>query len=156
LPPPCSGWIDSRKPFAAARLHGDDTTVPVLAKGKTDTGRLWTYVRDDRPFGGADPPAVFPAIAEATIPWGTLPVGTGFCRPTPMAAPEARGHPGSRLLGPQQAQSIRAGRYRSGGTQEGARREAQSGKRKILTARCSVFEQRRKKFALTNQRVTMD
>jgi transposase len=43
--------------FAAARLHGDDTTVPVLAKGKTDTGRLWTYVRDDRPFGGADPPA---------------------------------------------------------------------------------------------------
>jgi transposase len=43
--------------LAAARLHGDDTTVPVLAKGKTDTGRLWTYVRDDRPFGGADPPA---------------------------------------------------------------------------------------------------
>ena len=43
--------------FAGARLHGDDTTVPVLAKGKTDTGRIWTYVRDDRPFGGADPPA---------------------------------------------------------------------------------------------------
>lgn len=43
--------------FAAERLHGDDTTVPVLAKGKTDTGRLWTYVRDDRPFGGSDPPA---------------------------------------------------------------------------------------------------
>jgi transposase len=43
--------------FAAERLHGDDTTVPVLAKGKTDTGRLWTYVRDDRPFGGREPPA---------------------------------------------------------------------------------------------------
>lgn len=43
--------------LAAERLHGDDTTVPVLAKGKTDTGRLWVYVRDDRPFGGADPPA---------------------------------------------------------------------------------------------------
>lgn len=43
--------------LSAERLHGDDTTVPVLAKGKTDTGRLWTYVRDDRPFGGADPPA---------------------------------------------------------------------------------------------------
>jgi transposase len=43
--------------FAAERLHGDDTTVPVLAKGKTDTGRCWVYVRDDRPFGGADPPA---------------------------------------------------------------------------------------------------
>ena len=46
--------------FAAERLHGDDTTVPVLAKGKTDTGRLWTYVRDDRPFGGqASPAAIF-------------------------------------------------------------------------------------------------
>ena len=43
--------------FAAERLHGDDTTVPVLAKGKTRTGRLWTYVRDDRPFSGAAPPA---------------------------------------------------------------------------------------------------
>jgi len=44
--------------FAAARIHADDTTVRVLAKGKTRTGRLWTYVRDDRPFGGPDPPAV--------------------------------------------------------------------------------------------------
>jgi len=43
--------------FAAERLHGDDTTVPVLAIGKTDTGRCWVYVRDDRPFGGQDPPA---------------------------------------------------------------------------------------------------
>ncbi|MBE7220138.1 MAG: IS66 family transposase [Caulobacteraceae bacterium] len=43
--------------MAAGRLHGDDTTVPVLAKGKTSTGRVWVYVRDDRPFGGADPPA---------------------------------------------------------------------------------------------------
>ena len=39
------------------RLHGDDTTVPVLAKMKTVTGRLWTYVRDDRPFGGIEPAA---------------------------------------------------------------------------------------------------
>ena len=46
--------------MAAERLHGDDTTVPVLAKGKTITGRCWTYVRDDRPFGGRAPPgAVF-------------------------------------------------------------------------------------------------
>src|SRR5579864_4454686 len=43
--------------MAAERLHADDTTVPVLAKGKTDTGRCWIYVRDDRPFGGAGPPA---------------------------------------------------------------------------------------------------
>ncbi len=43
--------------FAADRIHADDTPVPVLAKGKTRTGRLWTYVRDDRPFAGSDPPA---------------------------------------------------------------------------------------------------
>ena len=43
--------------MAAERLHGDDTTVPVLAKGKTDTGRCWVYVRDDKPFGGVGPPA---------------------------------------------------------------------------------------------------
>jgi transposase len=43
--------------FAADRLHIDDTTVPVLAKLKTITGRIWAYVRDDRPFGGKDPPA---------------------------------------------------------------------------------------------------
>jgi transposase len=43
--------------FAAERIHADDTTVPVLAKGKTRTGRLWTYVRDDRPFCGRAPPA---------------------------------------------------------------------------------------------------
>ena len=43
--------------FTAERLHGDDTTVPVLAKGKTITGRCWVYVRDDRPFGGRAPPA---------------------------------------------------------------------------------------------------
>ena len=43
--------------LAAERIHADDTTVPVLAKGKTRIGRLWTYVRDDRPFAGPDPPA---------------------------------------------------------------------------------------------------
>ena len=43
--------------FAAERLHGDDTIVPVLAKGKAATARCWVYVRDDRPFGGTAPPA---------------------------------------------------------------------------------------------------
>src|SRR5258707_12105214 len=43
--------------FAAQRLHGDDTTVPVLARGKTDLGRCWVYVRADRPSGGPAPPA---------------------------------------------------------------------------------------------------
>ena len=43
--------------FAADRLHADDTTVPVLAKERTRIGRLWAYVRDDRPFAGPAPPA---------------------------------------------------------------------------------------------------
>jgi hypothetical protein len=46
-----------RHVLTATRIHGDDTTVPVLAKERTITGRLWTYVRDDRPFAGPDPPA---------------------------------------------------------------------------------------------------
>jgi len=46
--------------MTAGRIHGDDTTVPVLSHGKTDIARLWVYVRDDRPFGGPAPPgAVF-------------------------------------------------------------------------------------------------
>lgn len=43
--------------LAARRLHADDTTVPLLAKGGTTTARLWTYLRDDRPFAGGAPPA---------------------------------------------------------------------------------------------------
>jgi len=46
--------------MAPEKLHADDTPIPVLAPGtgKTKTGRLWTYVRDDRPSGSTDPPAV--------------------------------------------------------------------------------------------------
>lgn len=49
--------------LAGDRVHGDDTPVPLLAKGKTIQARLWTYVRDDRPFGGVDPPAAFYAFS---------------------------------------------------------------------------------------------
>jgi transposase len=47
--------------MAADKLHGDDTPVPVLApgNGKTKTGRLWTYVRDDRPSGSIVAPAAW-------------------------------------------------------------------------------------------------
>ena len=47
--------------MASPRLHTDDTSVPVLKPGnkKTKTGRLWVYVRDDRPYGSGDPPAAF-------------------------------------------------------------------------------------------------
>lgn len=47
----------------ATKLHADDMPVPVPVlspgKGQTKTGRLWTYVRDDRPAGSTQPPAVF-------------------------------------------------------------------------------------------------
>jgi transposase len=50
-----------RHVMAGEKLHADDTPVPVLApgNGKTKTGRLWTYVRDDRPAGDATPSAVW-------------------------------------------------------------------------------------------------
>ena len=45
--------------FASSHIHGDDTTVKVLAPGlgKTKTGRIWTYVRDGRKYGDKTPPA---------------------------------------------------------------------------------------------------
>jgi transposase len=49
-----------RHVLAGDRLHADDTPVPVLAPrtGKTSTGRLWAYLRDERPYAGAPAPAV--------------------------------------------------------------------------------------------------
>jgi transposase len=69
-----AGWVGSvnqllaplvegvrRYVMSAEKLHAHDTPVPVLAPGlgKTKTGRLWTYVRDDRPWGAGTPPAVW-------------------------------------------------------------------------------------------------
>jgi transposase len=50
-----------RHVLGASRIHGDDTPVPVLepGRGKTKTGRLWTYVRDERPTGGTAAPAAW-------------------------------------------------------------------------------------------------
>src|SRR6202044_19847 len=72
--PPLAGWVRGtrdllaplvdavpRHVLDATKLHADDTPVPVLApgNGKTKTGRLWTYVRDDRPAGDSTPAAVW-------------------------------------------------------------------------------------------------
>jgi transposase len=67
----CGGAIRTLRPLAellksevmtSRRLHGDDTPIPMLdprnGKKATTQARIWTYVRDDRPFGGTDPPAV--------------------------------------------------------------------------------------------------
>ena len=68
------GWVDQgdalvdplaaalgRYTLADAKVHADDTPVPVLdpGRGRTKTGRLWVYVRDDRPCGAKDAPAVW-------------------------------------------------------------------------------------------------
>jgi transposase len=69
-----AGWVEQgdrlldplvaalgRYALASAKVHADDTPVPVLdpGRGKTKTGRLWVYVRDDRPAGSSDAPAVW-------------------------------------------------------------------------------------------------
>ena len=77
-----------RHVLAAERLHGDDTTVPILAKGKTVTGHIWTYVRDDRPFGGRAPPAaLYYASRDRRHEHPALHLGASpaSCRPTPIA-----------------------------------------------------------------------
>jgi len=50
-----------RYALASAKVHADDTPVPVLdpGRGRTKTGRLWVYVRDDRPAGSTEPPAAW-------------------------------------------------------------------------------------------------
>ncbi len=55
-----------RHVLGGSKVHADDTPLPVLSpgKGRTKTARLWTYVRDDRPSGSSDPPAVWFAYSE--------------------------------------------------------------------------------------------
>ena len=59
LAEPMAAFI-GRHALAGARLHADDTPMPMLSpgRGRTQTARFWAYLRDDRPFGGTDPPAV--------------------------------------------------------------------------------------------------
>ena len=76
-----------RYAIAAGKLHADDTPVPVLApgNGKTKTGRLWTYVRDDRPTGDQAAPCGLPIrrIAKASTPSGTCGSSAARCKLMP-------------------------------------------------------------------------
>ncbi len=75
--------------FAAERLHGDDTTIPILATGQCITGRIWTYVCDDRPFGGQSPPAaIFYASSDrrGEHPQPIWQSSKAFCRPIAIMA----------------------------------------------------------------------
>jgi hypothetical protein len=123
-----------RHVLAAARLHGDDTTVPILAKGQTETGRIWVYVREDRPFGGKDPPAaLFYASRERTRehPERHLASYAGILQAdafdgynrlylADQARPDRRG----AVLEPWPAQVLRVGRHRR---QCAARQERSAG-----------------------------
>ena len=98
--------------MAAERLHGDDTTVPVLAKGKTDTGRLWIYVRDDEPFGGAGPPAAifhYSRDRRGDIRRRISRVTPASYRPTPTTATTSSI---SQTASPARSGRRRAGRMR--------------------------------------------
>jgi transposase len=63
--------------LAAERIHADDTTVPVLAKTKTKLGRIWVYLRDDQPFGGATHRR---PSSNTRLP-GTVPIRASIWRP---------------------------------------------------------------------------
>jgi transposase len=95
--------------LAAERLHGDDTTVPLMARGKTVTARLWTYVRDDRPFAGPAPPAAMFRYSQdrtAEHPNRHLAGYTGTFRRTPM--------PGSTISTSRDASPAPSPRPRAG------------------------------------------
>ena len=134
--------------LAAERLHGDDTTVPVLAKGKTVTGRFWTYVRDDRPFGGRAPPAAVFFYSRDRTRRASRAASRRLCgilqadayarlqqalRGRPHAGPD----PGGGLLGACAAQVLRARRYR-GQRPPKAQRQAPPSSRRSRSRRCSA------------------
>ncbi len=75
--------------LGAERLHADDTTVPRLAKYKTDIARIWTYVRDDTPFAGRAPPAALfytRVTGKASAPGLIWQTGAAFSRPITLPA----------------------------------------------------------------------
>ena len=109
--------------LAAERLHGDDTTVPILAKGKTVTGHVWGYVRDDRPFAGPAPPAaVYYASRDrrGEHPVRHLASFTGILQADAYSgfnglydgARQPGSHRSGALLGPRPKTVLRVGRYR--------------------------------------------
>jgi transposase len=140
--------------FAAERLHGDDTTVPVLAKGKTDTGRCWVYVRDDRPFGGrsAGGPVLLLArsrrrssverISRAMVRHAA---GRRLCRlqPALRGRSQAGTDPGGGLLGACAAAVLRARRHRGQRPPQGRRQGRRRSRRwrwRPCSASIALFE----------------
>ena len=106
-----------RHVMAGNKIHGDDTPVPVLSpgRGKTKTGRLWTYVRDDRPAGDKTPPAVWYCYTpdrKGEHPQAHLSEFTGTLQADAYAGYERvyeeRSHSGSCLLGARPPEVLRS------------------------------------------------
>src|SRR6185312_1076780 len=100
--------------LAAERLHGDDTTVPILAKGKTETGRVWTYV----PTTGRSAPrtrrrrcSTPRAIERGNLPSGIWLDTPAFCKPTHSRATIASIFPSAN---PARSARLCAGATRGG------------------------------------------
>ena len=120
--------------MAAERLHGDDTTVPVLAKGKCDVGRSWVYVRDDRPFGGPEPPAAmfhYSRDRSGEHPREHLAGWSGILQADAYGgygklyeAGRSRADPRSGVLGARPAQVLRPRRSRGQRPAQDARQDA--------------------------------
>ena len=70
---------------AGATLHADDTPVPVLdpRRGRTKTGRLWTAVRDERPYGSTALPAAFYLYSPDRKAERAHTFAEGLSRPSP-------------------------------------------------------------------------
>lgn len=91
--------------LAGEKIHGDDTTLPVLepGRGRTKTGRLWVYVRDDRPFAGEAPPAAvyfYSPDRRGEHPVGHLATFTGYLQADAYSGFEALYHPARTKPGP--------------------------------------------------------
>jgi transposase len=149
--------------FAAERIHGDETTVPVLAKLKTRTGRLWTYVRDDRPFGGnAAPAAVYFYSPDRggehperhLASYQGHPAGRRLFR-LHRAVRAARAEAGpdcrSSMLGACATQAVRARRRRLEGTQQELGRDLADRIRCRPKVRCRVRRRARDQWTVADR-----
>lgn len=88
---------------ASTKIFADETTAPVLdpGRGRTKTGQLWTYARDDRPFGGADPPIAVYVYAQNRKSEQPLAHLAGFC-----GVVQVDGYAGYRALAQKNSVSL--------------------------------------------------
>ncbi len=88
---------------ASTKIFADETTAPVLdpGRGRTKTGQLWAYARDDRPFGGADPPIAVYVYAQNRKSEQPLAHLAGFC-----GVVQVDGYAGYRALAQKNSVSL--------------------------------------------------